>query len=117
MVPGSFAELRRFLPKAERLLQSLETEGWTVGESHTYDRPGQRFSRDFVLSNRKYPELAVKIVHLAPVPPAPPNIGIVSLTTDNLGGRRPASIKACASGASAGLKRTLRISAISSKMP
>jgi hypothetical protein len=86
VVPGSFAELRRLLPKAERLMQSLENEGWTVGESHTYDRPGQRFSRDFLLSNRKYPELAVKIVYLPSSAPGTPNIGIISLTTDNLGG-------------------------------
>lgn len=83
---GSFAELARLLPKAGALLNSLEREGWTISESHTYDRPGQRLSRDFNLANRKYPELAVKIVHLPANSPSTPNIGIVSLTTDNLKG-------------------------------
>ena len=53
-------------------MQSLEREGWTVGESHTYDRPGQRYSRDFVLANRKYPELSVKIVYLPASGPGTP---------------------------------------------
>jgi hypothetical protein len=90
VVPGSFAELQRLLPKAGPLLQSLERDGWSVGESHTYDRPGQRFSRDFVLANRKYPELAVKIVYLPASGPGTPNIGIVSLCTDNIGGETAA---------------------------
>ncbi len=90
VVPGSFSELQRLMPKAGTLLQSLERDGWTVGESHTYDRPGQRFSRDFVLSNRKYPELAVKIAYLPASGPGTPNIGIVSLCTDNIGGETAA---------------------------
>ena len=63
-VPGSLDELKSLLPKAGGVLQYLETDGWTVSDSHTYDRPGQRFSRDFVLANPKYPELAVKILYL-----------------------------------------------------
>ena len=57
-----------------------------VSESRTYDRPGQRFSRDFVLTNRQYPELAVKIVNLPANTPMVPSINIVTLTTDSLGG-------------------------------
>ena len=83
---GSFAELRRLIPKAGPLLQGLEKDGWVVSESHTYDRPGQRFSRDFVLSNRQYPELSVKIVNLPANTPMVPTINIITLTTDNLGG-------------------------------
>ena len=83
VVPGSFADLRQLMPRAGALLQSLENDGWTVGESHNYDRPGQRYFRDFTLSNRKYPELAVKIVYMPSNSPGTPNIGIVSLTTDN----------------------------------
>lgn len=82
-VPGSFADLRQLLPRAGALLQSLENEGWSVGESHNYDRPGQRQFRDFTLTNQKYPELAVKIVYMPANAPGTPNIGIVSLTTDN----------------------------------
>ncbi|MFI5330595.1 MAG: hypothetical protein ACHQ2F_06095 [Desulfobaccales bacterium] len=83
VVPGSFADLRQLMPRAGALLQSLENDGWSVGESHNYDRPGQRQFRDFVLANRKYPELAVKIVYMPANAPGTPNIGIVSLTTDN----------------------------------
>jgi hypothetical protein len=82
--PGGFAELRRLMPQAATLLQGLETDGWTVSESRNYDRPGQRFSRDFQLNNGKYPELAVKIVYLPANTPNTPNISILSLTTDNL---------------------------------
>jgi hypothetical protein len=84
--PGSFAELRRLMPKAAGLLQGLETEGWTVSESNRYDRPGKRFSRDFVLTNHKYPELVVKIVYLPANLPNTPNIDIIMLSTENLTG-------------------------------
>ncbi|MGA9754387.1 MAG: hypothetical protein WBV23_04515, partial [Desulfobaccales bacterium] len=84
VAPGSFAEVRRLMPKAAQLLQSLETDGWTVSESNRYDRPGRRLSRDFILTNRKYPELSVKIAYLPANLPNTPNIGIIMLTTDNL---------------------------------
>jgi hypothetical protein len=84
--PGSFAELRRLIPKAAQLLQGLETEGWVVSESNRYDRPGKRFSRDFTLNNRKYPELVVKIAHLPANVPNTPNIDIIMLSTENLTG-------------------------------
>lgn len=84
--PGSFAELKSLMPKAVNLFQGLESEGWVVSEFHTYDRPGQRFSRDFMLTNRQYPELAVKIVYLPANLPNTPNIGMLTLTTDRLGG-------------------------------
>jgi hypothetical protein len=84
VAPGSFAELRRLLPKAARLLQGLETEGWAVSESNRYDRPGRRFSRDFILTNHKYPELVVKIAYLPANLPNTPNIDIIMLSTENL---------------------------------
>jgi len=86
VAPGSFAELRRLLPKAAQLLQGLETEGWVVSESNRYDRPGKRFSRDFILNNRKYPELVVKIAYLPANVPNTPNIDIIMLSTENLTG-------------------------------
>ena len=86
MAPGSFAELRRLMPKAARLLQGLEAEGWVVSESNRYDRPGRRFSRDFILTNRKYPELVVKIAYLPANIPNTPNIDIIMLSTENLTG-------------------------------
>jgi hypothetical protein len=86
VAPGSFAELRRLMPKAAQLLQGLETEGWAVSESNRYDRPGKRFSRDFILNNRKYPELVVKIAYLPANVPNTPNIDIIMLSTENLTG-------------------------------
>ncbi len=86
VAPGSFAELRRLMPKAAQLLQGLETEGWVVSESNRYDRPGKRFSRDFILNNRKYPELVVKIAYLPANVPNTPNIDIIMLSTENLTG-------------------------------
>jgi hypothetical protein len=82
--PGSFAELRRLMPKAGGLLQGLEADGWIVAESNRYDRPGRRFSRDFSLSNRKYPELVVKIAYLPANLPNTPNIEIFMLSTEKL---------------------------------
>jgi hypothetical protein len=86
VAPGSFAELRRLMPKAANLFQGLETEGWVVSESNRYDRPGKRFSRDFMLNNHKYPELVVKIAYLPANVPNTPNINIIMLSTENLGG-------------------------------
>jgi hypothetical protein len=86
VAPGSFAELRRLMPIAARLLQGLEAEGWAVSESNRYDRPGRRFSRDFILTNHKYPELVVKIASLPANVPNTPNIDIIMLSTENLTG-------------------------------
>jgi hypothetical protein len=86
VAPGSFAELRRLMPMAARLLQGLEAEGWAVSESNRYDRPGRRFSRDFILTNPKYPELVVKIASLPANVPNTPNIDIIMLSTENLTG-------------------------------
>ena len=84
--PGSFAELRRLMPKLTQLLQGLEAEGWAVSESNRYDRPGRRFSRDFTLTNRKYSELVVKIAYLPANVPNTPNINIIMLSTENHAG-------------------------------
>jgi hypothetical protein len=86
LAPGSFAELRRLIPKAAGLLQGLEAEGWSVSESNRYDRPGKRLSRDFILNNHKYPELVVKIVNLPANVPNTPNISIIMLSTEKLTG-------------------------------
>jgi hypothetical protein len=86
VAPGSFAELRRLMPKAAQLLQGLEAEGWAVSESNRYDRPGKRFSRDFILNNNKYPELVVKIAYLPANVPNTPNIEIIMLSTENVTG-------------------------------
>jgi len=83
VAPSSFAELRRLMPKAAPLLQGLEADGWAVSESNRYDRPGRRFSRDFILNNRKYPELTVKIAYLPANTPNTPNIDIIMLSTEN----------------------------------
>lgn len=93
VAPGSFAELTRLIPKAAPLFQTLAAAGWTVSESHQYDRPGQRYSRDFLLTNHKYPVLVVKIAYLQAAAPDTPNIGIVSLSTDGLGGETAAKYR------------------------
>jgi hypothetical protein len=82
--PGSFAELRSLMPKAANLFQGLETDGWRVSQSNRYDRPGTRLSRDFILTNSKYPELSVKVAYLPANVPNTPNISIIMLTTDSL---------------------------------
>lgn len=84
VTPGSFAELRHLIPQAGNLVQNLETSGWVVAESHRYDRPGVRMSRDFIITNTRYPELSVKIAYLPANVPDTPNISIIMLTTDNL---------------------------------
>jgi hypothetical protein len=84
VAPGSFSELRQLMPKAGPLLQGLEADGWAVSKSNRYDRPGQRFSRDFILNNHKYQGLVIKIVSLPANTPNTPNIGIIMLSTENL---------------------------------
>jgi hypothetical protein len=84
VTPGSFAELRHLIPQANNLVQNLESSGWVVAESHRYDRPGVRMSRDFIITNNRYPALSVKIAYLPANVPDTPNISIIMLTTDNL---------------------------------
>jgi len=84
VTPGSFAELRQLIPQANNLVQYLETSGWVVAESHRYDRPGVRMSRDFIITNNRYPELAIKVAYLPANVPDTPNISIIMLSTDNL---------------------------------
>ena len=84
--PGSFAELKNLMPKAKPLIQGLENDGWIISEFHNYDRPGQRLSRDFLLTQRQYPELVVKIAYLPADMPHTPDIGIITMTTDGLAG-------------------------------
>lgn len=74
------------MPKARNLLEFLRGEGWTIDEAQSYDRPGQRFSRGFTLTNRQYPEIAVRIAHLPPNAPAAPTINIIDLSMENLQG-------------------------------
>jgi hypothetical protein len=90
VAPGTVAELRQLMPKAGPLFQSLESDGWAIAESHQYDRPGQRFSSDFTLSNPKYSQLVVKVAYLPANAPNTPNISIISLSTENLGGETAA---------------------------
>jgi hypothetical protein len=77
---GNIAEIKSLIPKAGPVLQGLESEGWAVSDSHNYDRP--RPSRDFTLTNRRYPELVVKVLYLPANAPSTPNIGIMQLSTD-----------------------------------
>jgi hypothetical protein len=83
-VPGSFGELTSLMPRAASLLQGLRDSGWVLVESNRYDRPGRRFSRDFTMTNSKYPELVVKIAYLPANVPNTPNIDIIMLSTENI---------------------------------
>ena len=86
---GTFNELYQLMPKAKGLLEFLRGEGWTIAEAKSYDRPGQRFSRGFTLTNGKYPEMAVRIAHLPPNAPQAPTINIIDLAMENLQGEAP----------------------------
>jgi hypothetical protein len=86
---GTFAELYKLMPQAKKLLEFLRGEGWTVAQARSYDRPGKRFSRGFQLTNRRYPELRVRIAHLPPNTPAAPYINIIDLSMENLLGPTP----------------------------
>lgn len=86
---GTFSELVQLMPQAKGLWEFLQGEGWTVAKAQSYDRPGQRFSRGFHLTNSRYPELRISIAHLPPNAPAAPYINIIDLSMDNLSGKAP----------------------------
>ena len=69
------------------MLEFLRGDGWRVDQAQSYDRPGQRFSRGFHLTNPRYPELRIKIAHLPPNAPAAPYINILDLSMEDLTGR------------------------------
>jgi len=79
---GTFQELYQLMPQARNLLEFLRGAGWHVVKAESYDRPGQRFSRGFHLTNPSYPELRVRIAHLPPNAPAAPYINIIDLSMD-----------------------------------
>jgi hypothetical protein len=86
---GTFHELYQLMPQARGLLEFLRGDGWQVTQAQSYDRPGQRFSRGFHLTNPRYPELKVRIAHLPPNAPAAPYINIIDLTMNDLTGQVP----------------------------
>ena len=86
---GTFAELYQLMPQAKGLLEFLRGDGWRVVQAQSYDRPGQRFSRGFHLTNPRYPELRIKIAHLPPNAPAAPYINIIDLSMEDLTGSVP----------------------------
>ncbi len=84
---GEYAELYRLLPQAQRLLDYLRGEGWSVAQTQRHDRPGVRFSQSFQLTNPRFPELTVRIAHVPPNAPGAPTINIVDLSMDRLTGK------------------------------
>ena len=84
---GTFAELNQLIPQAKGLFEFLRGDGWRVVQAKSYDRPGQRFSRGFHLTNSRYPEFRIKIAHLPPNAPAAPYINILDLSMEGLTGR------------------------------
>ena len=86
---GTFHEIYQLMPQARDFFEFLRAEGWQVVQAQSYDRPGQRFSRGFHLTNPKYPEFRIRIAHLPPNAPAAPYINIIDLTMNNLTGPTP----------------------------
>ncbi len=84
---GSFPELQRLIPRASSLFQSLGADGWVLGEAQEYNRPGQREARSFQLTNPRYPELVIKVAHLAGGPSLGPDINFIILSTENVRGK------------------------------
>jgi hypothetical protein len=84
---GSFPELQRLIPRAASLFQSLGADGWILAEVQEYDRPGQRQTRSFRLTNPRYPELVIKVAHVAGGPSLGPDINFAILSTENLRGQ------------------------------
>jgi len=84
---GNFAELQRLIPRAASLFQSLGADGWIISEVKDYDRPGQRQTRSFRITNPRYPELVIKVAHLAGGPSLGPDINFVILSTENVRGQ------------------------------
>ncbi len=84
---GEFAELYQTVPRARELWDFLRGEGFTVSKAQSYDTPGKQFTRGFTLTSSRYPEMRVRVANLPASGPGAPNINIVDLTMDNIGGK------------------------------
>jgi len=83
---GRLGELKSLIPRGQPLWQFLENGGWSVSQAQDYDRPGQRYTRGFYLTNGQFPELIIKVAFLPANTPGAPNIGMVTLAFDKLTG-------------------------------
>jgi hypothetical protein len=83
---GRLGELKSLIPRAQPLWQFLEAGGWNVSQTQNYDRPGQRYTKGFYLTNSQYPEAVIKVAFLPANTPGAPNIGMVTLAFDKLTG-------------------------------
>jgi AMIN domain len=84
---GEFAELYQLVPKAQGLWDFLRSEGFTVNKAQSYDTPGKQLSRSFNLTSGRYPEMRVNVANVPAGGPGAPNINIVDLTMDKVGGK------------------------------
>jgi hypothetical protein len=86
---GDFAELYQLVPQGRGLWDFLRRDSWTVAKAKNFDSPGQRASRTFDLTNPRFPDMHVRVAHIASSGPGVPNINIVDLSMDNLAGATP----------------------------
>ena len=84
---GEFADLYQLVPKARGLWDFLRSEGFTVSKAQSYDTPGKQLSRSFNLTSGRYPEMRVNVANVPAGGPGAPNINIVDLTMDKVGGK------------------------------
>ena len=84
---GEFGELYQLVPQARGLWDFLRGEGFTVSKAKSYDTPGKQLTRSFNLTSSRYPEMVVRVANLPSSGPGVPNINIVDLSMDKLGGK------------------------------
>jgi hypothetical protein len=84
---GEFADLYQQVPKARGLWDFLRGQGFTVAKAKNYDTPGKPLTRSFTLTSSRYPGMRVRVATLPPGGSGVPNIGIVDLAMDNVGGQ------------------------------
>jgi hypothetical protein len=83
---GAFGEIAQLMPTANNVLSFLANQGWAVQRQNSSDRPGQRVTQNFLATNPSYPELVIKITHIAGRSAVSPNINFITLSTENLNG-------------------------------
>ena len=84
---GEFADLYQLVPQARGLWDFLRSEDFTVNKAQSYDTPGKQLSRSFNLTSSRYPEMRVNVANVPASGPGAPNINIVDLTMDRVGGK------------------------------
>lgn len=82
----AFQQLGQLAPNAAGVLSFLEKQGWSVVQNDTCNRPGQRVIQKFLLTQSRYPQLTIRITHIAGTSAVSPDINFITLRADNLSG-------------------------------